>query len=270
MTTRGERDGLWIDLNCDMGESFGVYRLGADEEVMPLITSANVACGFHGGDPDVMAKTVALAKQHGVGVGAHVSFPDLLGFGRWEMHVPPDTLVNVIVYQIGALQAFCAREGVPLQHVKPHGSLNNMADKDEKVAQAIVRACRASVPDAPLFVKPGTLLHAEAAAAGQPVVMEVYADRQYHRDGTLVSRRHPQALVRDPQEAAERMVRLLTTGSLESIEGVPVSLPAQSVCVHGDTPDAPSIIRRLRDALAQAGVRIAPVSQWLGTGRGGA
>lgn len=263
MATQGARDGLWVDLNCDMGESFSVYRLGADEDVMPLITSANVACGFHGGDPDVMAKTVALAKRHGVGVGAHVSFPDLLGFGRWEMQVPPDTLENLIVYQIGALQAFCAREGVPLQHVKPHGSLNNMADKDEGVARAIVRACRSCAPDAPLFVKPGTLLHQEAVAAGHPVVMEVYADRQYHRDGTLVSRRHPQALVRDPEEAAARMVRLLTAGSIESIEGEPVSLPAQSICVHGDTPEAPAIIRRLREALERAGVRIAPVSQWL-------
>lgn len=263
MATQREQDEIWVDLNCDMGESFGVYRLGADEEVMPLITSANVACGFHGGDPDVMAKTVALAKQYGVGVGAHVSFPDLLGFGRWEMHVPPDTLVNMIVYQIGALQAFCAREGVPLQHVKPHGSLNNMADKDRTVAQAIVQACRSYVHDVPLFVKPGTALHQEAVAAGLPVVMEVFADRQYHRDGTLVSRRHPQALIRDPEEAAARMVRLLTTGSIESVEGEPVKLPAQSICVHGDTPEAAALIRRLREALVQAGVRIAPVSKWL-------
>jgi UPF0271 protein len=186
-----------------------------------------------------------------------------LGFGRWEMHVPPATLVNLILYQIGALQAFCAREGVPLQHVKPHGSLNNMADKDRAVARAIVQACRAVVPDVPLFVKPGTVLHEEAADAGLPVVLEVFADRQYHRDGTLVSRRHSNALIRDPHEAAARMVRLLTTGSLESVEGETVALPAQSICVHGDTPEAPSIIRMLRDALAQAGVRIAPVSTWL-------
>jgi len=262
MTTKAAKDRAWVDLNCDMGESFGIYRIGMDEEVMPLITSANVACGFHGGDPDVIARTVELAKKHGVGVGAHVSFPDRLGFGRWEMDIPRDTLVNLIVYQIGALQAFCVRAGVPLQHVKPHGSLNNMADRDREVAKAIVQACLAVVPEAPLFVKPGSALHEEAVAAGVPVIMEVYADRQYHRDGTLVSRRKPNALIEDPKAAAERMVKLVTTGSLATVEGETISLPAQSICVHGDTPQAPSMIRLLREALLEAGIQIAPVSLW--------
>lgn len=253
--------GQAIDLNCDMGEGFGVYRIGDDRAIMPWISSANVACGFHAGDPSIIDQTVRLAKEYGVGIGAHMSFPDLTGFGRREMNIPPRELTDLILYQIGALDIFCRRHGLTLQHLKAHGSLNNMADRDEEVARAIAEACRV-VPEVPLLVKPHSLMERVAREMGVRTIMEVYADRAYHADGTLVSRKHPNAVIRDPQECARRMLSLLQTGTIESVEGTALRLPAESICVHGDTPEAVEIARALHQLLQQEGYQIRPVGQW--------
>ncbi|HLN60400.1 MAG TPA: 5-oxoprolinase subunit PxpA, partial [Symbiobacteriaceae bacterium] len=180
---------MFVDLNCDMGESFGPYTLGLDEQVMPLITSANVACGFHAGDPHVLRRTVALAARHGVAIGAHVSFPDLVGFGRREMNCTPAEVENDTLYQIGAIAAFCRAAGVPLRHVKPHGALYNMAQRDTALAGAIVRAVTAFDRSLLLFAQPGSAMEQVAREAGLTVVGEVFADRAYTPEGALASRK---------------------------------------------------------------------------------
>lgn len=251
-----------VDINCDMGESFGVYTLGLDEEVIRYITSANVACGFHAGDPNVMDRTVRMAKEQGVGVGAHPGFPDLRGFGRRPMDVAIPDLINDIIYQIGALEAFCRRHGVALQHIKSHGSMNNMADADRRIADAIIEASMAVWPEVPNMVKPGTHLHRAALDRGAPFVLEVFADRGYHRDLTLVSRKRPDAVIADPQMAAERAVRMVVEGKVTTVEGDDVDIQAETICVHGDTPGALEIVRAVRRALEAEGIEVAPLGAW--------
>ncbi|HLJ61288.1 MAG TPA: 5-oxoprolinase subunit PxpA [bacterium] len=252
-----------VDFNSDLGESFGAYTIGADAEMMPAITSANVACGFHGGDPLVMERTVRLARQHGVGIGAHPGFPDLVGFGRREMRLSLDELRTTFIYQIGALEAFARARGAALQHVKGHGALQNMAAYDEAQSRAIVDAI-ASV-DRRLIVVAfcGSVLERVAREAGLRVAREAYADRGYTRSGALVSRSHPRALLTDPDAVGSRVVRIVTEGVVDVVDGGEFRLEPDTFCFHGDTPGAPALARAARNALTRAGVQIAPLGQWL-------
>lgn len=245
-----------IDLNCDMGESFGPYTLGHDEEVIQLISSVNVACGFHGGDPDVMNRTVEMAKEHNVGIGAHPGYPNLLGFGRWDMDVPRNTLMNIIIYQIGALDVFCKKHGVTMQHVKPHGNLNNQADFDKNIAECIVDAVQSIDTKLPLFVKPNSELEKIAKEKGQPVILELFADRAYHKNMSLVSRREAGSVITDIDEAAQNVVRMVTEKKVTAITGEEISIDGQSICVHGDTPTALKMIRAIREALKNESIAI--------------
>jgi UPF0271 protein len=249
---------MFVDLNCDMGESFGPYTLGLDEQVMPLITSANVACGFHAGDPHVLRRTVALAARHGVAIGAHVSFPDLVGFGRREMNCTPAEVENDTLYQIGAIAAFCRAAGVPLRHVKPHGALYNMAQRDTALAGAIVRAVTAFDRSLLLFAQPGSAMEQVAREAGLTVVGEVFADRAYTPEGALASRKLPGSVIHDPEQVAERAVHMVTRGSVVAMDGTAVPLRAETICVHGDTPGAVALIRQMRQQLEAAGVTVRP------------
>ncbi|RFU70297.1 LamB/YcsF family protein [Peribacillus saganii] len=251
-----------IDLNCDMGESFGVYKLGIDEEVIKLITSANIACGFHAGDPNVMDRTVAMAKEYGVGIGVHMGFPDLLGFGRREMDISSEDLINYCIYQMGALQAFCDKHGVEIQHIKPHGSLGNMCVVNRRVANAVVDSIRLVLPDTKLFVIPSGEIHKAAVENGLSVVLEVFADRAYTKEGNLVSRKIPGAVIKDSAEAAEHVMRMVVENKIKTIDGELIDIEAQSVCVHGDTPGALEVIRQVRAKLEHAGVEIGPVGRW--------
>jgi 5-oxoprolinase (ATP-hydrolysing) subunit A len=242
-----------VAINCDMGESFGLYKMGDDEGIMPYITVANVACGFHASDPVVMHKTVRLAKQHGVKVGAHPSFPDLQGFGRREMKIPRAELADLLIYQIGALRGFLDSEGVALNHIKPHGVLYGMAARQEEVAHAVCDA--AEVFAVPLFGMAGTLHEKVYQARGFAFVSEFYADLDYDQNGGLIITREHQAV--EPKEAAERSVRALEEGKVRSVAGNDVPVRAEAVCVHSDTPNAVAIARAVREALAPYMVRAA-------------
>lgn len=250
-----------IDLNADAGESFGAYRIGTDEELIPLVTSVNVACGFHGGDPRVMRRTVRLAAAAGVAVGAHPGYPDLQGFGRRPMAMPPDELVQVLLYQIGALTGIAAAEAVALQHVKPHGALYNTAATDAQVGEAVSEAVGSA--GLPLIALSGSRWAEQARQAGLRVAEEAYIDRGYQADGTLVPRGHPGALITDPHLAAERAVALVTKGMLVAVSGERVAVRADTLCIHSDTPGAATIAAAVRQALTGAGVRIAPLRDWL-------
>ncbi len=251
---------MHVDLNCDMGESFGVYRLGLDEQVMPLISSANVACGFHAGDPHVMRRTIALAARHGVAVGAHVGFPDLVGFGRREMQVAPGELENDVLYQMGALAALCRAEGASLRHVKPHGALYNMVQRDLALAEAVARAVAAFDRRLLLFAQPDSAMEQAARQAGLSVAREVFADRAYTPEGRLASRKLPGAVIHDPDQVAGRALAMVREGRVTAIDGSEVRVTAETICVHGDTPGAVELIRRIRGRLEEAGVQIRPVS----------
>jgi UPF0271 protein len=235
-----------LGINCDMGESFGLYHVADDAAIMPHITIANVACGFHASDPSVMARTVRLAKQHGVKVGAHPSLPDLQGFGRREMKMQPDELVDCIVYQVGALKAFLDREGMPLNHVKPHGALYGMAARSEEVADAVAKA--AAVFHVPLYGMAGTLHEKVYGAAGIPFISEFYADLDYRKDGNLIITREHDAV--DPKAAAERVRRAVIEGKVKSVDGTDVPVRAECVCVHSDTPNAVEVAKAVHEELA--------------------
>jgi 5-oxoprolinase (ATP-hydrolysing) subunit A len=255
-------DSTTIDLNCDLGESFGAYRLGHDDEVIPLISSANVACGFHAGDPHVMRHTVALAAGHGVGIGAHPGLPDLLGFGRRKMAVTPDELRDFFVYQIGALRAFVEAAGKRLQHVKLHGALLEMAVADPALARAMVEATRSVSRDL-VWLTPAGLTVGAAREAGLRVVEEFYADRAYHPTKALVSRQTPGAVITDLAQIRARVVQLFETGTVTTIEGQRLPLAFESICVHGDTAGALAIIKLIRAVCAERRITIRP----LGAGR---
>jgi 5-oxoprolinase (ATP-hydrolysing) subunit A len=235
-----------VAINCDMGESFGLYKMGDDDGIMPFITVANVACGFHASDPVVMHKTVRLAKQHEVKVGAHPSLPDLQGFGRREMRIPRAELCDILIYQIGALRAFLEAEGMPLNHIKPHGVLYGMAARQEEVAHAVCDA--ADVFGVPLFGMAGTLHEQVYRERGFAFVSEFYADLDYDEKGGLIITREHYAV--DPRQAAERSVRAVKEGRAKSIAGNDISVRADSVCVHSDTPNAVDIAKAVRAALA--------------------
>ena len=246
----------FLDLNCDLGESFGAYTIGSDEAIIPYITSANIACGYHAGDPTVMHRSVALCRQYGVQVGAHPGLPDLMGFGRRKMQIAPAEAADCVAYQIGALQAFCQAEGVPLHHVKPHGALYNMAAKDRALADAICRAVQKSAPGAILLALSGSEMVAAAKAIGLPVACEVFADRGYQPDGTLVPRGQPGAMITDEGEAIARVARMVKEGKVTARDGSEVALQADSVCVHGDGPKALAFVEKLRAALPAGGITL--------------
>jgi 5-oxoprolinase (ATP-hydrolysing) subunit A len=245
-----------IDLNCDMGESFGAYTIGHDEEVMPFITSANVACGLHAGDPTVIRETIRLAKRHGVAVGAHPGFPDLAGFGRRELKMTPREVEDSLVYQIAAVSGIAAAEGVRLQHVKAHGALYNMAVKDAELAAAIARAIAAVDRSLLMLGLPGSELLRAAGAQGLTAVGEAFADRAYEPDGQLVSRRKPGAVIHDPEAVVARVVRLAKDGVVTAVDGSTVALDARTICTHGDTPGAHELVKRIRAGLERAGVQV--------------
>ena len=245
-----------IDINSDLGESYGVFRIGADAELFPLISSANVACGFHGGDPKTIDATIKAATAQGVRIGAHPSYPDLVGFGRRAMAATPEEIYADHIYQLGAVDAFCRVNGVTMQHVKTHGALNNVAMKDPVTAEAIVTACKAYDPNLRIFVLPKTEMEKAALAAGLPVVREAFADRAYNADATLVARSKPGAMITDPDEAAARMVRLVTEGKITTIDGDDLTLEADTICVHSDTATAVAIATALRSAFDQAGIEV--------------
>ncbi len=255
--------GRAVDINSDLGESFGAYTIGDDAAMMPVITSANVACGFHGGDPLVMERTVRLARAHGVGIGAHPGLPDLVGFGRRDMRLSPDELRTAHVYQIGALWAFAQAQGVPLQHVKSHGALYNMAAKDEGASRAIVDAVMSVDRRLILVALYGSLMERIGRERGLRVAREAFGDRGYERDGSLVSRAKPGALITDPDAVARRVVRMASEGAVETVDGGEIRIQPDTICFHGDTPGAPRLVRAARDALTRAGVEIAPMGQWL-------
>lgn len=250
-----------VDLNCDMGESFGHYKLGLDEEVIKLISSANVGCGFHGGDPHVMRRTVALAKEHGVAVGAHPGLPDLLGFGRREMNVTPEEMKDYCIYQIGALKAFVEVAGMRLQHVKMHGALDAMARMDEELTKAMCEATREISPNLVWLAHSGIRTGEIARNMGLKVIQEVYADRAYSTDKTLVSRKLPGAVLKDSQMIGARITQLLETGTVKTIDGKDLELEFDSICVHGDTPGALEMIRTIRGILADRNVAVKPMAE---------
>lgn len=251
-----------IDLNCDMGESFGRYTIGNDEAMMPYITSANIACGYHAGDPLVMDRTVRLAVKHGVGIGAHPGFPDLMGFGRRQMQLAPEEIENYILYQIGALAAFTRAAGAELGHVKAHGALYNMAAKDVELARAIVRGIGRFSKDLIVVCLAGSAMVEVAEEAGLHVAREGFADRAYNPDGTLRSRRLPGAVIEDPQAAAERAIRMVREGVVVAHTGEEIPLRVDTICVHGDTPTAVEMAKAIRRELETAGIEVVPMGNW--------
>jgi len=252
-----------IDLNCDMGESFGPWTIGADEQVMPHITSANIACGAHAGDPRVMRRTVRLAKAAGAAVGAHPGFADLQGFGRREMQVDPAELEDAVIAQIGALTAMARAEGVSLQHVKAHGALYNMAARDAVLAAALARAIRACDPSLIMFGLPNSALLDAGRAAGLRVAAEGFADRSYEPDGSLTPRSRPGAVVHDVEAVVARALRMVRDGVVLTTDGRAVEMRVQTICVHGDTPGAADLAARIAAALAAEGAAVTPIGTWL-------
>ena len=247
---------LRVDLNCDMGESFGDYKLGCDEEVIKYITTANVACGYHAGDPMVMAKTVAKAKEFGVGVGAHPGYPDLVGFGRRKMSLSFDEIKNITLYQVGALMAFTQAHGMKLQHVKPHGAMGNLAMVDETTARAVCEAVRELDDSLWMFGHANSVMLRVAQEYGLRTVSEVYGDRAYMDDSTLVPRSREGAVIHDTEFAVRRAVRMIKEGTVETITGKVIEIKADSLCVHGDTPKALEFIVKIREALQNEGIEI--------------
>lgn len=245
-----------VDLNSDLGEGFGPFQVGADEALFPLISSANVACGFHGGDPVMMELTVDRAHEHGVAVGAHPGFPDRGGFGRRAMAATGDEIRTDVIYQLGALAAFCRAGGVELRHVKAHGALYNLAVNDIRVATAIAQAVAMFDPSLLFFAIPGSRLHEAGAEAGLIVIREAFADRAYLADGSLVPRARPGAVIHDVDFVADRMVRLVTEGTIETIDGELLALDADTICVHSDTSNAVDIATAVASRFRQAGIRI--------------
>ncbi|MBO0692892.1 MAG: LamB/YcsF family protein [Acidimicrobiaceae bacterium] len=246
-----------MDLNSDMGESFGSWRLGADEQLLGEVTSANVACGFHAGDPRTMDTTVRLAAEAGVVIGAQVSYPDLVGFGRRHLQVSRDELVTDVLYQLGALEAFCRRHGTAVRYVKAHGALYNDLAESPDLASGIADAVIAYGGDLAVLTLAGSPAVDVLADRGVRVVREGFADRAYTSAGRLVSRRHPGALITDPETVAARGVRLASGEPIEAIDGSDVTVEIESLCVHGDTPGAVELARHLRKALAGRGIGIA-------------
>ena len=248
-----------LDLNSDLGESFGAYTLGMDGDLLPVLTSANVACGFHAGDPGVMAATVRRAGELSVAVGAHPGFPDLQGFGRRELKMAPKEAAQALTYQLGALYAFARSENVPLQHVKPHGALYNMACKDPALAEALVAAVRAFSRELYILAPRKSCFYDAARALGQPFAAEFFADRAYEPDGALVARSKPGAVITDPTLCCARVLRMAKEGVVACADGSLLPMSCASVCVHGDNAHAVEVARAIRLTLEEAGVALRPI-----------
>ncbi len=249
-----------INLNSDLGEAFGAWPMGDDAAMLDIVASANIACGFHAGDPLVMTRTVRAAQAKGVGIGAHPSYPDLQGFGRRPMTLSVAEIEAITAYQIGALMGIAAACGATVGHVKPHGALSNLAAVDAEVALAVARAIKA-VDAGLIFLAPaGSAMVAAGRSLGLAVAEEVFADRNYDDAGNLVPRSQPQAMIHDPAEAAAHVLRMVREGTLRSVTGRLVPCRAQSVCVHGDDAGAVALARHLRDALAAAGIAVVPLA----------
>ncbi|WP_406349566.1 LamB/YcsF family protein [Streptomyces sp. NBC_00144] len=245
-----------MDLNADLGEGFGRWQLTDDEALLSCVTSANVACGFHAGDASVMRRVCATAAARGVRIGAHVSYRDLAGFGRRSMDVPAGELAAEVAYQIGALRVFAEAAGPGVSYVKPHGALYNRTVRDEEQAEAVVEGIRLAGGGLAVLGLPGSRLLASARAAGLPVVEEAFADRAYTPQGTLVPRREPGAVIEDAGTVVRRSVGMAVDGTVTAVDGSQVPAGARSLCVHGDTPGAADVARRIRAALEEAGVRV--------------
>ncbi|MCT2346565.1 LamB/YcsF family protein [Niallia taxi] len=246
-----------IDLNCDLGESFGAYSLGMDEDILRFVTSANIACGFHAGDPSVMQKTVKLALKNNVQIGAHPGLPDLVGFGRRNMNITPQEAHDMVIYQIGALAGFVKSEGTRMQHVKPHGALYNMAAKDSKLAIAIAEAVYKVDSELILFGLAGSELVRAGEKIGLQTANEVFSDRTYQADGTLTPRTEPDALIHDKKQAVGQVVRMIKEGQVLSRQHVDVPVKADTVCIHGDGAAALAFAQQIKETLELSGIEIA-------------
>ena len=253
-----------IDLNSDMGESYGAYTLGMDEAVLKHVTSANIACGFHAGDPIVMDRTVRLAKENGVSVGAHPGFPDLIGFGRRAMDCTHEEIRNFVIYQIGALKAFCDANGVTLSHVKPHGALYNEAVERESVARPIAEAVVSVDPDL-LYVAlagaKGEVVRKVGEEVGLKVVYEAFPDRAYTKEGSLASRKIPGTVIKDPEVVAERALLMAKEGKVVAMDGTVIPLDVHTLCVHGDNPEAVALVAGIRKRLEDEGIEVRPMGK---------
>ena len=250
-----------VDLNSDLGESFGRYTIGSDDRIIPLITSANIACGFHASDPVVMMKTVNMVKKAGTGAGAHPGYPDLMGFGRRNMNVSHDEAKAYTLYQISALGGMCKAAGVKLSHVKPHGAMYNMAGKDYELSKAICEAIKEYDPSLIVMGLAGSQMVKAARDMGLKTAEEVFADRAYEEDGSLVARSKPGAMIEDEDEAIARVVRMIKEGKVQAITGNDIDIKADSVCVHGDGEKALLFVEKIRKALTDEGIEICPLEE---------
>lgn len=245
-----------IDLNADLGEGFGAYEYGADRELLELVTSANIACGWHGGDPGVMRQAVRMAVENGVAIGAHPGYPDRMGFGRRYMDMKPQEVRDGLLYQLGALDGICRGEGAAIAYVKPHGALYNAAGRDEVLARAVVDAVKAYDPGLTLLCPGGGEMDRAARAAGLATAAEFFADRGYRGDGSLVPRGQPGALFTEPEQICRRILRAVEDGTVEAADGTEIAVQAGSICLHGDNPAAVTLARRIRAALEKAGLTL--------------
>jgi UPF0271 protein len=250
-----------IDLNCDMGESFGAYRIGEDDKIIPYITSANIACGYHAGDPMVMARTIALARQHRVAVGAHPGYPDLMGYGRRSLETFPGEIRNYLLYQLGALGAFAKSEGVSLQHVKPHGALYNLTSDDERAASELIEAIKGYDPELILVTLAGSRCAQMATDVGLRVAREAFPDRAYLQGGRLAPRTLPGAVIHDRDMVRERALELAARGKIPTLDGNEIALEVDTLCIHGDTPGAWELAAAVREALETAGIQLLAMGQ---------
>ncbi|MEZ2715997.1 LamB/YcsF family protein [Niallia circulans] len=245
-----------IDINCDLGESYGAYQIGNDETIIPYVTSVNIACGFHAGDPTTMRKTVNLALENKVAIGAHPGFNDVLGFGRREINISPNEVYDIVIYQIGALEAFVKAEGGTLQHIKPHGALYNMAVKDGRLADAIAKAIYKINPAYILFGLANSELIRAGKRYGLETANEVFADRTYQSDGSLTPRTHKQALINCPKQAAKQIIDMVKNKKVTSVQGEEIPIQADTICIHGDSTHGISIVKEVKSTLLQATITI--------------
>lgn len=252
-----------VDINCDMGESFGAYTLGRDAEILDYVTSANIACGFHAGDPATMRQTVKMALEKNVGIGVHPGLQDLIGFGRREMQISPQEAYDLVVYQIGALHAFVQSEGGKIQHVKPHGALFNMASKNATLSEAIAEAVYKVDPELILFGLAGGELVKAGKKIGLRSASEVFSDRTYQEDGTLTSRRLDNAVIKEHDVAVNQVIRMVKAGKVTSVQGAEVSIQADTICIHGDGESALEFAQYITTAFNNEGIKVAKIGEFL-------